>query len=273
MMKGFKQVLTEAKEKVVFAFGRFNPPTTGHEKLINKVASVAGSSDYRIYPSFTKNPTKDPLPHALKIAYMRKMFPKHARKIIADQDATTAMAIATKLYDEGYKNLVMVAGSDRIKEFQKLLDTYNGVKGKRHGYYKFASIDVVSAGERDPDAEGVTGMSASKMRSAAASGDISVFKSGLPKGFKGAERLFKDVRKHMNIRDEKQWVGEMTDYEQFRDAYLTGKILRVGEKTKLGEILRRGTNYVTILTEKKGYKKIWLETLQEYMIGETLNNK
>ena len=194
MMKGFKQVLTEAKEKVVFAFGRFNPPTTGHEKLINKVASVAGSSDYRIYPSFTKNPTKDPLPHALKIAYMRKMFSKHARKIIADQDATTAMAITTKLYDEGYKNLVMVAGSDRIKEFQKLLDTYNGVKGKRHGYYKFASIDVVSAGDRDPDAEGVTGMSASKMRSAAASGDISAFKRGLPKGFKGAERLFKDVR-------------------------------------------------------------------------------
>ena len=139
------------------------------------------------------NPTKDPLPHALKIAYMRKMFPKHARKIIADQDATTAMAIATKLYDEGYKNLVMVAGSDRIKEFQKLLHTYNGVKGKRHGYYKFASIDVVSAGERDPDAEGVTGMSASKMRSAAASGDISAFKRGLPKGFKGAERLFKDL--------------------------------------------------------------------------------
>ena len=273
MMKGFKQVLTEAKEKVVFAFGRFNPPTVGHEKLINKVASVAGSSDYKIYPSFTTRPAKDPLPHALKIAYMRKMFPKHARKIIADQDATTAMAIATKLYDAGYKKLVMVAGSDRVKEFQKLLDDYNDVKGKAHGYYKFASIKVVSAGDRDPDAEGVTGMSASKMRDAAASGDLSQFKRGLPKGFKGAEKLFKDVRKHMNIRDEKRWLGEMSDYEEFRDAYLTGKILHIGEMTKVGEILRRGTNYVTVLTEKNGYKKVWLKTLQEYMIESVLNDK
>ena len=108
----------------------------------------------------------------------------------------------------------MVAGSDRIKEFQKLLDTYNDVKGKRHGYYKFASIDVVSAGERDPDAEGVTGMSASKMRSAAASGDISVFKSGLPKGFKGADKLFKDVRKYDEFTPSKR---EMTDYEEILD--------------------------------------------------------
>ena len=199
MMKGFKQVLTEAKEKVVFAFGRFNPPTVGHEKLINKVASVAGSSDYKIYPSFTTRPAKDPLPHALKIAYMRKMFPKHARKIIADQDATTAMAIATKLYDAGYKNLVMVAGSDRVKEFQKLLDDYNDVKGKAHGYYNFDSINVISAGERDPDADGAEGMSASKMRSAAIANNYDDFKQGLPNTFEHGEQLFKDVQQGMNL--------------------------------------------------------------------------
>ena len=96
-MKGFKQVLTEAKEKALRPFGRFNPPTTGHEKLINKVASVAGSSDYRIYPSFTKNPTKDPLPHALKIAYMRKMFPKYKNNILVDKARRLRPSCMTKV--------------------------------------------------------------------------------------------------------------------------------------------------------------------------------
>ena len=156
--------LIEQKENVVFTFGRFNPPTTGHEKLIQKVASVAGSSPFRIYPSYSQNQKKDPLPFTLKIAYMRKMYPKYARNIVADKDARTAINIATKLYDEGFKNVTMVVGSDRVREFSSLLNTYNGVEGKRHGFYKFDNINVVSAGERDPDAEGVEGMSASKMR-------------------------------------------------------------------------------------------------------------
>jgi hypothetical protein len=151
--------LTEAKGQIVFTFGRFNPPTTGHEKLIAKVSQQSGSNPYRIYPSFSQNPKKDPLPHALKVGYMRKMFSKHARNIVADKDAKTAINVAVKLYDEGFTDLVMVVGSDRVKEFSSLLKTYNGVEGKRHGFYKFKTIDVVSAGERDPDAEGVEGMS------------------------------------------------------------------------------------------------------------------
>ncbi len=266
-MKSFSVILKEQKDTVVFAFGRFNPPTTGHEKLINKVASVAGTSDYFIYPSFTQKPSKDPLPHSLKIAYMRKMFPKHARKIIADKSAVTAINIAVKLYEKGYKNLIMVAGSDRIAEFKKLLQTYNGVEGKRHGFYKFDKIDVVSAGERDPDAEGVTGMSASKMRAAAAEGDIQSFKKGLPIGFKDAEKLFKDVRKYMNIREEKD-LGQMNDYELFRDAYLTGLICNIGDMTDNGEIIRRGTNYVTIVTESGDYEKVWLKDLQEQKVKQ-----
>ena len=119
-MRKFSDI-TEATGKVVFAFGRFNPPTTGHEKLINKVSQISGSDPYRIYPSFTQNPKKDPLPHALKVAYMRKMFSRHARNIIADKKALTAMHIAVKLYDDGFRDLVMVAGSDRIKEFDSLL--------------------------------------------------------------------------------------------------------------------------------------------------------
>ena len=105
-MRKFRDLM-EAKDTIVFAFGRFNPPTTGHEKLIKKVASVAGSNPYRIYPSFTTNPKKDPLPHALKVAYMRKMFKKYARNIIADKDAKTAIMVAEKLYKEGFKNLIL----------------------------------------------------------------------------------------------------------------------------------------------------------------------
>ena len=140
-MKKFRELI-EQKDTVVFAFGRFNPPTTGHEKLIQKVKSVAGSQPFRVYPSFSQNQKKDPLPHALKIAYMRKMFSRFAKNIVADKDSRTAIDIAVKLYDEGFKNLTMVVGSDRVKEFQRLLTTYNGVGGKRHGYYKLSLIHI-----------------------------------------------------------------------------------------------------------------------------------
>ena len=220
--------LIEQKENVVFTFGRFNPPTTGHEKLIQKVASVAGNNPFRIYPSYSQNQKKDPLPFPLKIAYMRKMYPKYARNIIADKDAKTAINIATKLHDEGFKNVTMVVGSDRVNEFSSLLKKYNGVEGKRHGFYKFDNINVVSAGERDPDAEGVTGMSASKMRQAASDSDFDSFSKGLPSGFKDGKKLYLDVRKHMGIREERD-MGEMNDFESLRDMYLTGKIWNIGD--------------------------------------------
>ena len=262
-MRKFRDLM-EASDTIVFAFGRFNPPTTGHEKLIQKTASVAGSNPYRIYPSFTTNPKKDPLPHALKVAYMRKMFKKYARNIIADKDAKTAIHIAVKLYDEGFKNLVMVAGSDRIKEFDTLLNTYNGVEGKRHGYYKFDSIDIVSAGERDPDAEGVEGMSASKMRAAASNGDMDSFLQGVPSGFSDGKKLYRDVRKYMGIREDRD-MGDMTDFETLRDAYLTGKIWNVGDVVEandaVGEIVRKGTNYLSFVTEDGKVHKAWLHDI------------
>ena len=121
-MKSFSQIM-EATGMVVFTFGRFNPPTTGHEKLIQKVASIAGSNPFRIYPSQSQNQKKDPLPFALKIAYMRRMFPRYAKNIVADKNSRTAIEVAVKLYDEGFTDLVMVVGSDRVKEFSSLLNT------------------------------------------------------------------------------------------------------------------------------------------------------
>ncbi len=254
----------EQAGSVVFTFGRFNPPTTGHEKLLNKVKMVSGSNPYRVYPSQSQNPKKDPLPFALKVAYMRKMFPKHAKNIMADKKIINVFDIAVKLYNEKYTDIGMVVGSDRVKEFRSLLDKYNGVTGKRHGYYKFRTISVISAGERDPDAEGVSGMSASKMRAAAYEGDLESFKLGVPKGFKEVEKLYKDVRKYMGLREQRD-MGLMTDYEELRDAYLTGKVWNIDDLIEArgitGKIIRRGTNYIAFVDESNKVHKAWLHEI------------
>ena len=257
--------LYEAPQTLVFAFGRFNPPTTGHEKLITKVASVAGSNPYRIYPSFTTNPKKDPLPHSLKVAYMRKMFPKHRKNIIADSKMKTAIFIAEAAYKEGFKNLIMVVGSDRVKEFSELLTRYNDAPDKKgNQLFKFDSVKVVSAGERDPDSEGVSGMSASKMRAAAAKGDKESFLSGVPSNFKDGEKLYRDVRKYMGIREERD-MGDMSDFETVRDMYLTGKIWNAGDiveaKGITGEVVRKGTNYLSFVDEDGKVHKAWLHEI------------
>ena len=257
--------LYEAPQTLVFAFGRFNPPTTGHEKLIKKVASVAGSNPYRIYPSFTTNPKKDPLPHALKVAYMRKMFPKHRKNIIADSKMKTAIFIAEAVYKEGFKNLIMVVGSDRVKEFSELLTRYNDAPDKSgNQLFKFDSVKVVSAGERDPDSEGVSGMSASKMRAAAADGDKDAFLTGVPSNFKDGEKLYRDVRKYMGIREERD-MGDMSDFENVRDMYLTGKIWNAGDiveaKGVTGEVVRKGTNYLSFVDEDGKVHKAWLHEI------------
>ena len=149
--------MTEEKgDTVIFTFGRFNPPTLGHEKLVIAVANVARreGGEYFIYPSHSQDSKKNPLDQTTKVRYMKKMFPKHKENIIIST-GKTSLEIASELHDKGYTNLVMVVGSDRVKEFQSLLDRYNG-DDKAHGFYDFDTIKVVSAGERDPDAEGVS---------------------------------------------------------------------------------------------------------------------
>ena len=267
-MKKFKQILNESKFNHTFTFGRFNPPTIGHEKLIEKVAKTAsGSKDYSIYVSQSQSPAKDPLPYALKIAYMRKIFKKYARNIVADTKVRNVFDIATKLHGQGVKNITMIAGSDRVKEFERLLESYNGVEGKRHGYYKFDSIKVISARETDPDAEGVKGMSASKMRAAASANSFDVFKQGIASDEATARKLFNDVRKYMGIREERE-MGDMDDYETLRDMYLTGKIWLVGEMIEAngieGKIISRGTNYITFNDKDGKVHKAWLTEVRNY---------
>ena len=213
----------EKTESVVFTFGRFNPPTTGHEKLIEKVRKIAGGDDYYIFPSHSQNPKKDPLPFSKKVAYMRDMFPKHKRNIVANNKLKTALDIAVYFHEQGYKELNMVVGSDRVAEFQKLLKTFNGQE-KRHGFYDFDNIQVFSAGDRDPDAEGVTGMSASKMRLAASQNNFKEFVKGLPKGYRNGEKLFKDVRQGMGLKETSQFSEEEVE----RDLYVRGVLYAWG---------------------------------------------
>ena len=179
----------------VFSFGRMNPPTIGHEKLVDKINAVAKQNNAmpHLYLSQSYDSKKNPLPYATKIALAKKAF----GSMVVKSRSKTLMQVAKELEDMGHTKLIMVAGSDRVAEFEELLNKYNGKD------YTFDSIEVVSAGERDPDAEGAAGMSASKMRAAAAAGDEKAFKSGLPKKLQSsASKVYQAVRDGMQIAEE-----------------------------------------------------------------------
>ena len=265
-MKKFLDIAEARGDTAVFTFGRFNPPTIGHQKLLDKVASVAKSNPgapYYIFASHSENPKKDPLPYVKKVAYMKKMFSKHSRNITTTRDRTV-FELAVTLHNKGHRAIVMVVGSDRVTEFDTLLNKYNGVEG-RHGYYGFDNIEVVSAGERDPDAEGVTGMSASKMRAAASANDYDTFKLGLPKNFNNGMSLFKDVRKFMGIRESFiEHQVNMTEEDVIRDMYIENKIFCTGDIVEdeysgvSGAVVRRGTNYLVFAESDGTTHKRWL---------------
>lgn len=263
-IKSFSTYLKEEKGEITFAFGRFNPPTTGHEKLFDKLKKVSGGS-YRIYGSKSQDPKKNPLNFKQKVKFLRKMFPKHARSIMADGNVRHVMDIAVKLYDQGYTSVTMVAGSDRVEEFKILLNKYNGVKA-RHGFYDFKDgVKVVSAGERDPDAEGVTGMSASKMRAAAADGSLQTFAKGVPSGYNPKD-LFNAVRKAMGIKESPKFREhvELPKVSKTREEYVGGNLFTEGDTVVLkstndvGTITVCGSNY--LLVEFGQWKKrVWLD--------------
>jgi hypothetical protein len=260
--------LREAVGKdIAFTFGRFNPPTIGHEKLIKKVASMP-STKYKIFISRSNDPKKNPLAPREKLDFMKKMFPAYARNIEINT-TNMILEIVAKLYRERYSAITMVVGSDRVREFEEILNKYNDVRS-RHGYYNFSNIHVVSAGERDPDAEGATGMSASKMREAAAKGDMSSFSRGLPTSFREKEQLFKAVRKGMNIKDSvnhhlgygKKPIASLKEFQ--RDLYVREEIFNIGDQVKNinenieGKVVRRGTNYVVLEDNKDNLHKSWI---------------
>lgn len=279
-LKSFKSFYEETVKPIVVTFGRFNPPTIGHEKLLDAVASVAGKKPYRIYVSQSQDAKKNPLPYEEKVKFLRKMFPKYARNIISDTSIKTIFDIAVKLNGEGFNELVLVVGSDRVDSFKKLLDQYNGVKAV-HGEYKFEKIDVVSAGERDPDADEVSAMSASKLRDAAKAGDLSTFSKGMPKNFGEVQDLFNAVRKGMGLSEMTHFRKhvEIPAVSEIRNLYVKGEIFLEGSKVlhnnSVYTVKERKTNFLVCISESGKTEKFWLDKVvpfteeREYAEEET----
>ena len=191
--------LFEADGKIaVFAFGRMNPPTIGHKKLVDKMAGYPG--DHFLFLSHTQKPKTDPLSFAEKVFFAQKSFGSDI--IVGNKDVKTIIQAMQHLQSQGYNEVVYIAGSDRVESFTKLLNTYNGKD------YEFDNIDVVSAGERDPDAEGAEGMSASKLKAAAVDDDFETFKQGVAGDERLAQMMFNKVRSGMGVNVVNDSVSE-----------------------------------------------------------------
>lgn len=278
MIKSFNDYLVEEAKVAYFTFGRMNPPTSGHQKLLDMLAKNAGKNPYFVFLSQSQDAKKNPLDYSAKVKHVRKMFPRHARRVMINKKIRTAFDAASELYTKGYQNLVMVVGDDRVREFKTILERYNGQKGQ-HGFYNFKSIDVLSAGARDPDADGVEGMSASKMREFASDNDFTSFAQGLPKsmGNKDSKKLFNDVRTGMGLKEETEFKRhvELETVSETREKFVQGDLFSLGDKVlvkesdEMGTITYLGANYVLVeLSEEKSVRK-WLHDVERIEESET----
>ena len=214
----------------VFCWGRFNPPTIGHGKLLDALISVAKrkggrNSDTFVLVSHSVDPEKNPLTKEQKVFYLKKMFPKQMKYYDVELNKKRLfLRLIAIILNKYYDRLIMVVGSDRVREFQTELDKFNGATGDdaplKGASYSFKEIEVVSAGERDPDAEGISGMSASKMRAAAVDGDLKSFKGGVPRGFgaKNTKNMMNDVRKGMGLKAIQSEESLLTFKEYLKEA-------------------------------------------------------
>jgi hypothetical protein len=253
------------------AFGRFNPPTIGHERLLSAAKKAAEGGDLKIYPSRSQDAKKNPLDPDMKVSYMRKMFPDYEEQIVNEKDMKTIFDVLTTASEEGYTSVNIVVGADRQAEFESLAQKYNG------DLYDFDEIRVISAGVRDADAEGVEGMSASKLRKAVADDDFDTFKRGTPSGLKDADAqaLYDAVRTGMNVKKTQKesydlWeIAPKQDPRGLRENYLLEKIFNLGQFVEnlntglIGKVIRRGTNYLICVTEQDNMFKSWIHDVME----------
>lgn len=264
-----KTTPTEKKSKTVtLVFGRFNPPTVGHLKLLNAARS-ASDGDLKIYPSRSVDPKKNPLEADDKVELMKKMFPDHADDIINDSNVKTIFD-ALKIADQdGYSDVKIVVGSDRVSEFDSLSQKYNG------DLYNFDSIETISAGDRDADSEGVSGMSASKMRKAASENDFDTFRTGIPDNIEDEEArtIMLTVRRSMKLMNE-NWslwqIAPKFDWKNLRENYISGNIFNINEIVEnlntglVGKVIRRGTNHLICVTREGMMFKSWIRDVNEW---------
>ena len=264
----------EISDTLTVAFGRFNPPTVGHGKLLAAAKKAAAGGDLKIYPSRSQDPKKNPLDPDMKISYMKKIFPEYEENIVNDDEMRSIFNVLTTASEEGYGSVNIVVGSDRQAEFENLATKYNGE------LYDFNQIRVISAGVRDADAEGVEGMSASKMRKAVVDGDFDAFRRGTPKELDDGDTqaLFDAVRQGMKIKAKKK-VAEMweiapkCDPRGLRNQYVNGLIYRIGDIVEnlntglIGEIIRRGTNHLICVTKEDYMFKSWIRDVNEAVVN------
>lgn len=261
----------KTKGTLTVAFGRFNPPTIGHQQLMDVAANAAAGDEdgqYLIFPSRSQDKKKNPLDPDTKIDYMQRFYPTHAGNIVNDPNTKTIFDVLRMAHNDGYAGVRIVGGADRVKEFEKLSNNYNGKE------YQFDNIEVISSGERDPDAKGVEGMSASRMRLAAAENDFKTFRSGLPPGVKRSEakELFDILRGSMRIKESWDvWdIAPKLDFKSLRENYVNEKIFQIGQLVEnlntglVGKIIRRGTNYLICVTESEMMFKSWIRDVSEY---------
>jgi len=265
----------KTKGTLTVAFGRFNPPHLGHLQLMDTAAGASKSDggDYLIVPSRSQDPKKNPLDADSKVKVMQDMFPQHKKNISNDAGTRTIFDVLKKAHNDGYANVRIVGGADRVKEFEKLSNSYNGK------LYQFDKLEVVSAGDRDPDSDGVEGLSASRMRLAAAENDFKKFRSGMPGDMKPekAKEIFTMVRRSMGINEE--WgIWEMApkfDYQTLRENYVAKTIFNIGQLVEnlntglVGRIIRRGTNYLICVTEDNIMFKSWIKDVSEAIVNGT----
>ena len=257
----------KTKGTLTVAFGRFNPPTTGHEKLLDTVAANSDDGDYIIIPSRSQDKKKNPLDADTKVSVMRQMFPQHSERIVNDPQNRTIFDVLKKAHMDGYAGVRIVGGGDRVAEFEKLSGNYNGK------LYQFDNLEILSAGDRDPDGDDVSGMSASKQRKAAAEGDFTTFRKGVPSSLnnKQTRELYNNIRAAMNIKEGwNMWeIAPKFDWKGLRENFISDKIFRVGELVEsvntglIGKIIRRGTNHLICVTEDKIMFKSWIKDVSE----------
>ena len=277
--KGEEEKKKRGSDSLTIVFGRFNPPTTGHKKLLDMAKNISGEDDLRIYPSRSHDPKKNPLDPGTKIKFMKQMFADYEDNIVNEKDMKTIFDVLTTANEEGYKEIKIVVGSDRLSEFKNLATKYNGE------LYNFDMIDVLPAGERDSDAEGVEGMSASKLRKAAKDDDFKAFQRGIPSSLEKGEvtNLYNALKKAMGLevttekKDKKtakesveMWeIAPSFDYSALREKYYNKEIFKRGDLVEslhtglVGKVTRRGANHLICVTESGIMFKSWIKDVTE----------
>ena len=282
----------KTKGTLTIGFGRFNPPHAGHGKLMDVAASsVQGDGDdYIIVPSRSNDKKKNPLDADGKIEIMRQLFPDHSEKIVNDPANRTIFDVLKKAHNDGYTNVNIVAGDDRVKQFDKLSQNYNGA------LYQFDNLQTVSSGARDDDKEGMEGYSASRMRLAAMEGDFKTFYQNLQQEVqneetgeielvpllprKAAKEYFTSIRQAMGVKEVNEcwniWeIAPKDDPENLREAYINKEIFDIGTRVEdvntglTGRIIRRGANHLICVTEDEIMFKSWIKDVTEAVVNGT----